>query len=168
MTTVAQQRLLPRSSTQETDSAATTRLTVSAPTSLALQRLRRRRRLWTASQLGLADEQRPQLAMHPSLYIMILGPAGPLDHLPASNTPPRVPRSRPIPSTAATPASTSSLVPAVPIQFDRYRAEPIGTPLLRLPPTPGDMPIAPTKLEALGDVGTPQFADPVPRFSHAD
>ena len=42
----------------------------------------------------------------------------------------------------------------------------MGTPLLRLPPPPGDTPTAPTKLDALGDAAELQFADSVARYSH--
>ena len=49
---------------------------------LALRRTRRRSRLRTASPIGRAGVQQQQLAMHPLLSAMTLGPAGPLDHLP--------------------------------------------------------------------------------------
>ena len=60
-----------------------------------------------------------------------------------ANTPPRVARPRPGPPTAATPAPAASSVPTVPIPSDRDRADPVGTPLLRLPPPLGDTPPAP-------------------------
>ena len=85
-----------------------------------------------------------------------------------ANTPPRAPRPRPAPSAAATPALAASPVPTVPIPCDRDRTELVGTPLLRLPPPPGDTPTAPTKLDALGDAAELQFADYVARYSHAD
>ena len=44
----------------------------------------------------------------------------------------------------------------------------MGTPLLRLPPSPGDTPTARSKLNALGDAAELQFADSVARYSHAD
>ena len=56
----------------------------------------------------------------------------------------------------------------MPVPSDRNRAEPVGTPLLRLTPPPGDTPSAPTKLDALGDAAELQFADSVARYSHAD
>ena len=63
------------------------------------------------------------------------------------------------------------LPPLLPPRY-RFRptvaAGPIGTPLLRLPSTPGDTPTAPTKLDALGNVEELQFADFVARFLHAD
>ena len=97
---------------------------------------------------------------------MALGPAGPLDHLPGGLTPGReFPRPRP---TAATPAPAASSAPTVPIPSDRDRAEPVGTPLLRLTPPLGDTPPAPAKLDALGDAAKLQFADSVARYSHAD
>ena len=94
------------------------------------------------------------------------GPGGaPRPSARSVNTPPRVPRPRPTPSTAATSAPAASPVPTVSIPPDRDRAEPIGTPLLRLPSTPGDTPTAPTKLDALDDVDELQFAHSVARFS---
>ena len=56
----------------------------------------------------------------------------------------------------------------MPIPSDRDRAEPLGTPLLRLTPPLGDTPPAPAKLDALDDTAKLQFADPVARYSHAD
>ena len=98
-----------------------------------------------------------------------LGPVGaprPSDR--RANNPPCVSRSRPTPSTAATSAPIASPVPTVLIPSDRTRTELVGTPLPRLTPTPGDTPIAPPNLDALGDVEELQFADSVTRFLHAD
>ena len=67
-----------------------------------------------------------------------------------------------------TPAPANSPVPTVSIPSDRDRAEPVGTPLLRLTPPPGDTPTASTKLDALGDAAELQFADSIARYSHAD
>ena len=44
----------------------------------------------------------------------------------------------------------------------------MGTPLLRLTPSPGDMPTAPTRSDVLDDAAGLRFADSVARFSHAD
>ena len=97
------------------------------------------------------------------------GPGGaPRPSARRANTPPRVPRPRPGPPTAATPAPAASSLPTVPIPFDRDRAEPVGTPLLRHTPPLGDTPPAPAKLDALGDAAKLQFADSVARYSHAD
>ena len=85
-----------------------------------------------------------------------------------TTTPPGVPRPRPAPSTAATPAPAASPVPTVPISSDRDRAEPVGTPLLRLTPPPGDTPTAPTTLDTLDDAAVLQFVDSVARYWHAD
>ena len=79
-----------------------------------------------------------------------------------SKTSPRVSRPRPGPPTAVTPAPAASPVPTVPIPSDRDR---VVTPLLRLPPHPGDTPTAPTKLDTRGDVADLQFADSVPTGS---
>ena len=97
------------------------------------------------------------------------GPGGaPRPSARRANNPPRIPRPRPGPPTAATPAPTTSSVPTVPIPSDRVGAEPVGTPLLRLTPPLGDTPPAPAKLDALGDAAKLQFADSIARYSHAD
>ena len=83
-------------------------------------------------------------------------------------TPPRVPRPRPAPPITATPASVASSVPTMSIPSDRDRAEPVGTPLLRLSPELGDTAPAPAKLDVLDDAAELQFADSVVRYSHAD
>ena len=72
------------------------------------------------------------------------------------------------PPTAATPAPAASPVSTVPIPSDRDRAEPVGTPLLRLTPPPGDTPTAPPKLDDLGDAPEWQLDDSVARYLHAD
>ena len=66
-----------------------------------------------------------------------------------ANTPPRIPRPRPAPPTTTTPAPAASSVPTVPIPSDHDRPEPVGTPLLRLTPPPGDKLTATIKLDAL-------------------
>ena len=68
-----------------------------------------------------------------------------------AKTPPRVPRPRPAPPTAATPATVASAVHTVPIPSDRDCGESVRTPLLRLPLLPGDTSAALTKLDALSD-----------------
>ena len=93
------------------------------------------------------------------------GPGGaPRPSARRANTPPRFPRPRPGPPTAATPAPAASSVPTVPIPSDRVGAEPVGTPLLRLTPPLGDTPPAPANLDALGDAAKLQFDDSVARF----
>ena len=44
----------------------------------------------------------------------------------------------------------------------------MGIPLLRLTPSPGDMPTAHTRSDALGDAAELRFADSVARYSHVD
>ena len=83
-------------------------------------------------------------------------------------TPSRVPRPRPTLSTAATPALADSPVRTVPLPSDRDHAEPMGTPLSRLTPSPGDTPTAPTRSDVLGDAAELRFADSVARYSHTD
>ena len=83
-------------------------------------------------------------------------------------TPPRVPRPRPAPPLAKTPALADSPVRTVPLPSDRDHAEPMGTPLLRLTPSPGETTTAPKRSDALRDAAELWFADSVARYSHAD
>ena len=93
------------------------------------------RRLGTASPPGHAGVSQQQLVQHPLLSTMALGPTGPLDHLPGGLTPrPEFPgrgrvRSPPRPLILPPRRSRRCLIPS-----DRDRAEPVGTPLLRLTP----------------------------------
>ena len=43
----------------------------------------------------------------------------------------------------------------------------MGTPLLRLTPSPGDMPTAHARSDALGDAAELRFGNSVARYSHA-
>ena len=52
--------------------------------------------------------------------------------------------------------------------FDRDRAEPVGTPLLRLAPPTDAPPVTTTDLDALGAAAEYQFGDSAARYSHAD
>ena len=148
--------IFSRSSTQETDYVETTGPTVSTlvspgvptpPTAKPLSvppsdRISTRTRRRTATAAGNA----------PPAVDYGFGPGGaPRPYVRRANTPPRVPRPRPIPLTAATPAPAAWPVPTVPLPSDHDRAEPVGTPLLRHPPPPGDTPTASTKLDALGN-----------------
>ena len=130
-----------RSPTQGTDSVETTRPTASAPASPgspapptvkpSSDRISTRTRRRTATAAGTV----------PSAVDYGFGPGGaPRPSARRANTPPRVPRPRPAPPTAATPVPTASLVPTVLIPSDRDRAEPVGTPLLRLTSPLGDTP----------------------------
>ena len=83
-------------------------------------------------------------------------------------SPPRVLRLRPAPPAAATPAPADAPVRTVPLPSDRGHAGPMETPLLRLTPSPGETPTAPTRSDALGDAAELRFADSVARYSHAD
>ena len=167
-TTVAQPTSLSRSSTQEANSAATTGPTVSASASLGISappsakppsdRVSTRPRPRTAAETGNAPPavdwhrvRRGSSAIcsayqHPAVSPMVA--ADPVHR--------------------RDPCSTASPVSTVSIPSDRDRAEPSGTPLIRLPSTPGDTPTAPTKLEALDDVDELQFTDSIRRFSHAN
>ena len=80
------------------------------------------------------------------------GPGGaPRPSARRANTPLRIRRPRPGPHTAATPAPAASSVPTAQIPSDRDRAEPVGTLSFGFTPPLGDTPLAPAKLDALGD-----------------
>ena len=141
-----------KSPTQGTDAVETTGPTASAPPSPASpapptvkpssDRISTRTRQRTATSAGTA----------PLAVDYGFGPGGaPRSSSKRASTPTRVSRPRPAPPTAATLAPAASSVPTTPIPSDRDRAEPVGTPLLRLTPPPGDALTAPTKLDALGD-----------------
>ena len=144
-TIVAQRTHFSRSATQGSDSVVTTDLTVSAaasPGSLApptvkppSNRISTRTRRRTAPAAGNA----------PPAVDYGFG-AGPLDQLPGVLAPRREShdRARPRPPPRP-PAPVASPVPTVPIPSDHDRADPVGNPLLQLPPPPGDTPTAPTK-----------------------
>ena len=83
-------------------------------------------------------------------------------------TPPRARRPRPAPPAAATPTLADPPVRTVPLPTDHVHAEPMGTSLLRLTPSPGDTPTAHTRPDALDDADELRFADSVARCSHAD
>ena len=104
----------------------------------------------------------------PLLQIMDWGPAGPVDHLPGVSTPHRESHDRGRPRRPLRPLLLPAASPIPTVPFDRDRAEPIGTPILRPPSTPGDTPAALKKLGYLDDVDELQIADSVARFSHAD
>ena len=134
------------------------RLCPSLPCS-ALQPLRRRRR---------ADEQRWQSVM-PLAVDYGSGPGGaPRPPARSVNTAPRIPRQRPTPSIAATPAPASPPVLSVLIPSDRDHAKPMGTPLLLPTSSPGHRPIAPTRSDAVSNAAELGLADSVARYLHVD
>ena len=98
------------------------------------------------------------------------GPGGaPRPSFSRVTTPPRASRSRQAPPAAVIPALLAdSPVRTVPLPPDRDHAEPMGIPLLRLTPSSGDMPTAPTGSDALGDAAELRLADSVARYSHTD
>ena len=93
-------------------------------------------------------------------------PAGPLDHPSGVLSPRRESHGRPPAPVVLAPASVSSPVPTVPIPSNRDRAEPVGTPLLRLPPPTDVPPVTTTGLDALGTAAEFQFGDSAARYSH--
>ena len=85
-----------------------------------------------------------------------------------ANTPPQVPRPRPPLAVVTAPAPVASPAPTVHTPSGRDRAEPVGTPLLRLSSSP-DVPSATkTDLDPLGAAAESQFGDSAARYSHAD
>ena len=82
--------------------------------------------------------------------------------------PPRARRPRPAPPAAATPTLADPPARTIPLSSDYDHAEPMGTPLLQLTPSPGDTPAAPTRSDALDDAAELRFVDSVARYSHAD
>ena len=66
-------------------------------------------------------------------------------------SPLRARRPRPAPPAAATPTLADPPVRTVPLPSDHDHAEPMGTPLLRIMPSPGDTPTVPTRSNALDD-----------------
>ena len=66
------------------------------------------------------------------------------------------------------PAPVALSIPTVPIPSERDRAEPVETPLLRLPPPTDAPPVTTTDLDALGAAAKFQFDDSAARYSHAD
>ena len=161
-TTVTQPTLLSRSSTQETDSAATTGPAVLASASLGTPAPPSttppsdRISTWTHRRTSTATGNTPPVGFY------IFGPGGaPRPSARRFNTPPRVAWPRPTLFTAASPAPTAYLVPTVLIPSNLDRTKLIGTPLTRLPSNPGDPPTAPTKSYAFGDVDELQFTDSV-------
>ena len=103
------------------------------------------------------------------LLIMASGLAGPLDHHPGVLSPRRERHGRDHPHPSFwPPAPPASSAPTVPIPCDRDRAEPMGTPLLRLPPPTDAPPVTTTDLDALGAAAEFPFGDSAGRYSHAD
>ena len=94
---------------------------------------------------------------------------GGLAPLAKSTTPPRVPRPRPAPPAAATLLSCRLAGPhgATTVR-PRPRRAYMGTPLLRLTPSPDDTPTAETRSDAAGDAAELRFTDSVARYLHAD
>lgn len=58
--------------------------------------------------------------------------------------------------------------PTLPIPSDRDRAESMGAPVLRLPPTTGVQAVTTTNLNVLGAATEKQFSDSAACYSHAD
>ena len=131
-----------------------------SPPCLALQPLRRRRR---------ADEQRQQQVMHPRCRLWIRARRGPSAIFQTRYNPVASPTAAADPVDRRDPCScrlagshgTTTVRP-------RPRRVYMGTPLVRLTPSPGDTPTAYTRSDALGNAAELRFADSVARYSHGD
>ena len=153
-------RLLQRSPKQGTDAVKTTGPTASDPASPGSPMPPTVKPSWDRISTRARRRTATAASAAPLAVDYDIGPGGaPRPSSRRVNTPPRIPRPRPGPPTAATPAPAASLVPTVPIPSDRDGAEPVGTSLLRFTPPLGDIPPAPAKLDALGDAAKLQFAD---------
>ena len=102
-----------------------------------------------------------------ALFVSTPG-AGPQPSSRRVTTPPRDRRPRPAPPVAATPTLADPPARTVPLPSDHGHAEPMGTPLLRLTPPPGETPATLTRSDALGNAAELRFANSVSRYSHAD
>lgn len=119
--------------------------------------------------LGRADQQLLPLALlRRLLQIYASDPAGPLDRQPGVPT-----RSAGSPTTATAsgrrydPCLAASPVPTIPyIPSGRDRAEPVGTPLLRIPLPPGVPSATTADLDALGAAAECQLGGVAARYSH--
>ena len=168
-TAVAQHAPSPSSTSQEADSAVITDPAASTPsppgdpappTAMPSSgRISTRTRRRTAAGASI----------EPPAVDYGFGPSGAL-HPPArrANTPPRVSRPRPPLAVVSAPAPAASPALTIPIPSGGDRAEPVGTPPLRFPPS-ADVPSATTaELDALGPAAELQFGDSTKCYSHAD
>ena len=169
-TTVAQHAPSPSSTSQGAESAAITDPAASVPSlpsDLAPPaglppsgRISARMRRRTAAGVG---------AESPAADECGFGPGGaPCPSARRTSTPPRVPRPRPPLTVSTAPASAASPAPTVPVPSGRDRAEPVGIPISRLPPSPDVTSATTADLDALGAVAESHFGDSAVRYSHAD
>ena len=156
-TPIAQPTPLSRNSTRETDSAPTIDSTVSVSSLLGTPVPPSSTTRRTATATGI----------EPRCRLWIRARQGPSTICPECQHPPASPMAAADPA-PATPALADSPVRRVPLLSDHDHAKPMGTPLLRLTPSPGDTPTAPTRSDVLGDAAELRFAYSVPHFSHAD
>ena len=129
-------------------------VTVLPPSGRISTRSRRR----TAAAAGTA----------PPAVDSVFGPGGgPRPSARRANTPRRVHgRDRLAVVTAPTPATSTAATVRIPSGCDC--AEPVGAPLLRLPPSPGVPSATAADLDALGAAAELQFGDSAARYSYAD
>ena len=100
---------------------------------------------------------------------MASGPAAPPRSSSRQDTTPlRVRRPRLAPPATTTPTLAVPPARTLPLPSDHDHAEPMGTSLLRLTPSPGNTPTAPTRFNALDDAAELQFTGSVARYSHAN
>ena len=168
-TAVAQPAPFPTSTPQGADSVAIPDPTASAPPPPGIPTLPTT--LPPSGRISTRTRRKTAVASGatPSAVDYGFGPGGAFrPSAGRTNTPPRVPRPRPPLAVATATAPAASLVPTVPIPSDVDHAEPVGTPLLRLP-SQSDIPSASTAdLDALGAAAELQFGDSAARYSHTD
>ena len=119
--------------------------------------------IWTRRRAAAVAGTAPPAAEHG------FGPGGtPRPSTRRANTPPRAPRLQlPAPVVMA-PAPASLSIPTVPLPSGPDRAEPAGTPFLRVSPLTDTPPFAMIDLNTLGAAAEFLFGDPAARYSHAD
>ena len=151
-TPIAQPTYVSRSPLQETAPPRPPVRLCPSPPFLALQPHRRRRR---------ADEQRQQQVMHSRCRLGFGLDGAPRPSSRRSTTPSRVPRPRPTPSTAATPALADSPVRTVPLPSDRDHAKSIWELLSFSSRLLLETRRLYTRSDALGNAAELRFADSV-------
>ena len=166
-TSVAQLAPPTSSISQGADSAEITDLAASAPSPRGdpapPTALTPSGRTWTRRRTAAASGTEPPAGDYG------FGPGGaPRPSARRTITPPRVPRPRPPLAVATAPAPAASPSLTVPIPSGRDRPEPVGTPIVRLPPSPDVASATPANLDALGDAAESEFGESTALYPHAD
>ena len=120
-------------------------------------------RTWTRRRTAAASGTEPPAGDYG------FGPGGaPRPSARRTITPSRVLRPRPPLAVATAPAPAASPSLTVPIPSGRDRPEPVGTPIVRLPPSPDVASATPANLDALGDAAESEFGESTALYPHAD